>query len=635
MINSYFLFGIALVTAMLFFTPTPGMAQQTKLGSPAESSTMHTLNIKDMTFREFASLLSQSSGKQVVVSQAAGAILVNVYLCDMEVEDALAAVCNAYQCWYKKDESTGVISIITADEYLSGLSYNEKELVKVVKLRYLDARQLGDTLRNLYRDRVVWERPEEDESENLEELEMAIERMNILSENALTSDNNSGTSSSSRDSSNSRYGSSSRYGSNGRYGSDSHYGSRYTSSTSDELEKRQQIELEREALLNQLIEARARGEEGLYNRPGVVYLSVYRDTNALLIRTTDQKTMRSLLDAIEEMDKPKPQVLIEVKVLEIKLEDEDSQGVDWLFQSGDLSGGRSTGLLTPFDNSPEFHGEILPPDGNLFPQGTALTSSAGLLQVASDHVLARLQMLEDENRLTGLATPNLCVADGEVSRVFVGSETTVLLSVSSDTTVNTGSDINTIVTETEVETERRNVGMTLLITPEIHSDESVTIRIVQEDSQLGSIRAIEYNEENFQSQDVETRSVTTTVVAHDGEISAVGGLIREIHKTRDSGIKGLKNVPVFGNLFKAKSRIDSRTELIVLMRPYILLAPGEGEVRTQNMLRRFSEHPGVRDDFSPLGIGHGEFASESRELSTSEQKSLEELQQNAGVWETE
>ena len=632
-----------LAVVALLCIPLAAASQANAAGADA-GPLMRTLNIKNMTFREFANLISQSSGKQVVVSQSAGDIPINVYLCDMQVEDALAAVCNAYQCWYKKDATTGVISVITADEYLSGLSFNDEEQVRIVKLRYLDARQLGDTLRNLYRDRVVWQRPEEDQYENLEDLEMAIERMNILSENAQYSDRDSGSGSSSSYGS-SRYGSSGRYGYGGsRYGMSSRYGmggGRYgmggmygTGGFSEELEAPQEVQIEREALLNQLQEARARGEEELYSRPGVVYLSVYRNTNALLIRTADTLAMNSLVKAIEEMDVPKPQVLIEVKVLEIKLEDENSRGIDWLFQSGDYSGGRSTGLLEPFGGGPATYGNILPPDANMIPQGTELSPGAALLQVASEHVLARLQMLEDENRLTGLATPNLCVADGEISRVFVGAETSVLTSIN----VFPGFIVEGAATDnvTEPETERRNVGMTLLITPQIHSDRSVTIRIVQEDSQLGPIREIEYGVDgNFKSQDVETRSVITTVVAHDGEISAVGGLIREAQQMRDSGIPGLKDAPVIGGIFKAKTKTNARTELVVLLRPYILLAPGEGEKQTRSILDGASEHPGAHNGYVSLGIGRGEFPPRDLILPAPSDEELRMLEEEAASWETE
>ncbi len=237
----------------------------------------------------------------------------------------------------------------------------------------------------------------------------------------------------------------------------------------------EQLHVEAEALLGQLEKARLTGETTIANRPGVVYISVYPNTNDLAIRSADTFTLDRILKTLQAMDRAKPQVLIEVKVLEIKLEDKDARGVDWLFQSSDVSGGRSTGLLPAFEGGAGAFGKILAPDGNLVPQGTLLDPNSAVLQVVSDEVLMRLQLLQDQNRLASLASPNLCVADGEVSRVFVGMETTVLTGLESETDVNTADGVISTYTSTDPETERRNVGTTLLITPRIHSQERVTI----------------------------------------------------------------------------------------------------------------------------------------------------------------
>ena len=146
-------------------------------------------------------------------------------------------------------------------------------------------------------------------------------------------------------------------------------------------------------------------------------------------------------------------------------------------------------------------------------------------------------------------------------------------------------------------------GTTLLITPKIHSAESVTIRITQEDSQLGEISAISYGADTpFKSQDVETRSVTTTVVAADGQISAVGGLIREDASRQDSGIPGLMRLPGVGGLFKTTRKAASRTELIVLLRPYILRAPEEGGIRFYGISQPHQQPPQRKQRFARVGI---------------------------------
>lgn len=566
-----------------------------------DETLIETLNIKDMTLREVAALISQCSGRQAVVSAAAGDIPVSAFLCDIPAEDALAAICRSCGCWYKRDPATGVFTVMTIAEYRGGLSLETEEQVKVVTLRYLDARQTGDALRRLYRDRVVWERPDDDEDDPLDDIERAIERMDTMSENAQVSDDDDGDSNNSN-SNNYSSNSSNRNSSNRN---SSRWSSSSSSSSAEELEETQQPSIDEQALLNQLQLARARGEDSIVNKPGAVYLSVYRNTNTLLMRSGDRLTMDLLLNAVKEMDRPKPQVLIEVKVLEAELDNEDSRGVDWLFQNGDVSGGRSTGLLSPFGSNNSEYGEILSPYDSLLPNGTNLDADAALLQIMSDNVVARLQVLQDNNRLTGLASPNLCVSDGEASRVFVGTETSIMTGMSWEKEED--DDTGEVTTNYDLETERRNIGMTLLITPQIHSNKSVTIRVAQEDSELGDTREISFSADGFQSQDIETRSVVTTVMAHNNEISAVGGLIRENDQKRESGIPILKDIPYLGWLFKTESVVSKRTELIVILRPHILLAPGDSDAAVNDMLQRVSEHPNADTRIESMGTGQGEF----------------------------
>lgn len=560
------------------------------------------LTVKGMAFRQFAALLSQGTGERIIVSKQASEIPVHLYLEGVKPAEALEAACRAYQCWYKKDEATGITCVVTLSEYQQGMSLHEKEIIEVVTPRYLDAESVGEVLRQLFRDRVIWESPKDDK--RIDDIEDALERMDVLAERAQFAESSSSSSSSDDDDDDD---------------------DDDDSSDMQAIRKQAEIEMAAEALLSQL--ERSGGADASIHRPGVVYLAVLRSANSLLLRSTDAMVMDEVRDAIRHLDRPKPQVLLEVKVLELELDDEKAHGVDWLFSSGTVSGGRSTGMLgTSFGND---YSTIGGAGAGLLPLGTGLNPEASILQVVSNDILGRIQFLESRGDVVRLATPNLCVADGEASRVFVGTETTVLTSL--DVTHST-SENGVVTTSTDPETERLNVGMTLLITPRIHSDESVTIRIVQEDSQLGDLVEIEYGDDgSFKSQDVETRAVTTTVVATDGQISAVGGLIREEKSQEESGVPLLMDIPLIGTLFKAKQQVNARSELIVLLRPFILRGPEEAGDVTKAFLERLSSHPSARDDIPALGG----FRKAADFDDTKGNGLLELLRRGAKVWETE
>ena len=105
---------------------------------------IEVMHIKNMTFRQFANMLSQGTNRKIIVSQKAGDIPINIYLEDIYAEEALEAVCQAYQCWYKKNQNTRITCIMTIEEYQSGMATQEEDLVELVTLKYVDARSVGD-----------------------------------------------------------------------------------------------------------------------------------------------------------------------------------------------------------------------------------------------------------------------------------------------------------------------------------------------------------------------------------------------------------------------------------------------------------------------------------------------------------
>ncbi|MDO4584936.1 MAG: hypothetical protein Q4D62_12635 [Planctomycetia bacterium] len=556
---------------------------------------IESLNIKGMTLHEFSRLLSQGAGWKVVVSREAGDIEFRTYFEDIHGEDAIRAICQANNLWYHQDENTGIISIMTVEEYRRGILSHSQDTVKVVTLLYPDARAVGDAIQRLFKNRVVWTPPDDYLDDPIDDIERAFERMESLNDQVQDLQQSLGNSR--RSSSSSSSSSSSRSSSRNR--SQRNLDPLAENRVVEDIEQ----EVASEKLIAQLTGA-ADVEGGILGDPGIVYVSAFRGSNDLLLRSSDPKAVEEVMKVIAQLDKPKPQVLLEVKVLDLTLSDDESYGFDWLFKAGNGSGGRATGINSDTVGT-EFGNIVHPADGSLVPTGTGLDPKAMVLQVVTDDIAARIQAMQDSGRAIALATPNLCVADGEASRIFVGTETTILTSVTVSRSTYSGTT-TTSDTVYSPETERLNVGTTLLITPRIHADRTTTIRIAQEDSQVGGSQTINYGEnESFTSRDIETRTVTTTVVASDGQISAIGGLIREVANDREVGVPGLMKIPYLGTLFKTSFKSRERHELLVLIRPHVLLAPGEAEPVSQDMLERLSEHPSAHGMIPSMRIGEG------------------------------
>jgi general secretion pathway protein D len=615
-------------------TPSANAITATETTGINDTEIIDVLNIKEMTLLEFARLLSQGTLWKIVVSRQASAIPVNTYFEQISGEDAIRAVCQANNLWYRKD-SNGIISIMTVEEYRKGLLAHSHDTTKIVTLLYPDARAVGDSIQRLFKNRVVWTPPDEYYNDPIEDMERALERMESLSDRVQSMQYGQGQN---RNSSYSRSSSS-----RSSRSTSSRYGSSQSRQNLDPLSANKIVEdivpeIESEKLIAQLTsdEAMKVGE------PGIIYLSVFRGTNDLMIRSSDAEAVEEIAKLIAQLDKPQPQVLLEVKVLDLRLTDDESFGLDWLFKSGHVSGGRSSGISE--DTYGSTFTEILEPGASLIPGGAGLDPKAIVLQTVSNNVLARIQAMQDSGRVVSLATPNLCVADNEASRIFIGKETTILTAVSVSKSTTTGN--NPVVdTSYDPEAERMNIGTTLLITPRIHADRSTTIRIVQEDSQVGETQEIVFGTDNsgstlggrnmsFFSKDIETRTVTTTVVAADGQVSAIGGLIREEVQHRDVGVPGLMKIPYVGMAFKTTFKNKERHELLILVRPFVLLAPGEGGQTTQQFLKRLSEHPSAHGIIPPLRIGEGSFNIVNERIYDVPKEAFQSIKHQAVPWST-
>ncbi|MDR2642832.1 MAG: hypothetical protein LBC74_08555 [Planctomycetaceae bacterium] len=589
-----------------------------------------TLNIKDMMLLEFARLMSQGAGWKIVVSKQASSIMINAYFEDIDGESAIRAICQANNLWYRRDIN-GIISIMTIDEYRKGLMANSHDTVKVITLLYPDARAVGDSIQRLFKNRVVWNPPNEYYNDPIDDIERAFDRMESMTDRINNMQTGQGGS---------RSGSRSYSRGGGGRSSSSSRGSQQQRNidllSPNKVVEDIQTNTDDEKLIAQLAGSEYEIKVG---EPGIIYLSAFRGTNDLMIRSSDPDAVEEIVKVVAQLDKPKPQVLLEVKILDLRLTDDESFGLDWLFKAGKVSGGRSIGVLS--DSAGSSSSAIAAPAADLLPMGGGLDPKAMVLQVVSNDVLARIQAMQDSGRIISLATPNLCVADGEASRIFIGKETTILTDVTVNTTTTQGTTTPYVNSTVDPVTERMNIGTTLLITPRIHADRTITIRLVQEDSQVGDDQQIIFGsngtslsttQTSFFSKDIETRTVTTTVVASDAQVSAIGGLIRESVNQRDVGLPGLMKLPYLGNIFKTSFKTRERHELLVLVRPFVLLAPGEGGVKTDRMLKRLSEHPSARGNIPPLRIGEGSFTTINERIYDIPKDAFQSLKIRATPW---
>lgn len=301
-------------------------------------------------------------------------------------------------------------------------------------------------------------------------------------------------------------------------------------------------------------------------------------TNALII-TAEPDQMRTIDSVINQLDIRRAQVLVEAIIVEVG----DGDNVAFGVQMGSLAGGG-----TQFNNIGPTIGEVgagiwdmKPVEGDLVCPGgdnvsgakcennpdtpgdiTALASAIGKVSgmawgVTMGDFGALVQAVASDTTSNVLSTPSVTTLDNEEATITVGEEVPILgTSQASDS--GNGNPLQTV--------EREPVGVILKVTPQINEGNSVKLVIEQEVSNVNGTTDIDIT--------ISTRNVTTTVMADDGEIVVIGGLIQESVQESVQKVPFLGDIPVIGWLFRSSSSKKTKSNLMIFIKPTIIRDEG-------------------------------------------------------------
>ncbi|MCH2159678.1 MAG: type II secretion system secretin GspD [Oleiphilaceae bacterium] len=294
--------------------------------------------------------------------------------------------------------------------------------------------------------------------------------------------------------------------------------------------------------------------------------SVYADEglNALVIRA-EPSLLQELEGVIDELDVRRAQVLIEAAIVEIQDNTDNKLGVQWaLYDQGasvpgvftnfneiGLSAANVIGALVDQDNDP--NGDLDPT--LLGSPSTGITIGIGEESRNGVSWGALVQALEGDAGANVLSTPKVITMDNQESSIIVGENIPIITGQSSSGGAGTSDPFTTI--------EREDVGVKLIVTPSISEGDLVRLEIEQEISGVSPSTA---------GADIITtkRQIKTNVLADDGETIVLGGLIRDDVQVSESKVPLLGDIPLLGNLFKSTSKVVTKQNLLVFLRPTIL-----------------------------------------------------------------
>ena len=281
-------------------------------------------------------------------------------------------------------------------------------------------------------------------------------------------------------------------------------------------------------------------------------------TNSLII-TAPEPQYRQLRAVIDKLDARRAQVFVESLIAEVNSDKAAEFGIQ--FQSllgkgvnktigflGTNFNIGGTNLITLATQAAT--GKFTPSTGVNF--GVARQSGVNVLGF-----LARFLEANGDGNI--LATPNLLTLDNEEARIVIGQNVPFVTGSFTNTGSNNGA-VNPFQT-----IERKDVGLTLRVKPQISEDGTVKMQIFQE---VSSVQASSVNSST--GLITNKRSIESNVLVEDGAIVVLGGLLQDEYSGNQEKVPVLGDVPFFGNLFKSEARTRKKTNLMVFLRPVIV-----------------------------------------------------------------
>lgn len=562
------------------------------LNAYAQEPRMEVIDLRQVPLADAARILSEASGLNVVASVEAGKTIVSLYLSNVEPRAAIEALCRSHNLWFRDDEKSGIIRIHTPEEYQRDLGSFQEELTETFDLRFPNAEALGNAIRDLFGNRVrINQNSQQQQFQETQELQQRFQRFDILdgrsqqlgfssgqgggggfnnSQNGLNGGNNRNAS----NSLNSLFGAGMQQNSGNRFGNAQNQQQAFQPQRIEGLSAE-----EIQSLQVNAAEERTAAVQRLLDERVDIFVTVIQRLNKVLVRTSDSRAMEQIRKLMLSIDVPTPTVLLEVKILRVRLDQGYRSAVDYLFNDGTTQIGFGTGAAVAGDLA---------------------------FRYASGNFSAHVQVLEEKGQVRVVSTPTLLIANNEVSRLFIGEERPLNRSFNGGAVVPGAA--NNVVVNGSTDIEFRPVGTTLLITPNINADKTVTLRLLQENSNINvnGASVLVPNNNGFTRQTVDTvqsRTVSGTVVAEDQVPVVIGGLIDTNFTDTREQVPLLGNIPLVGILFGKRQDTKTRDELVLLISPHIIDSREAGAAASQHFLqsndvrgdRSFTTEKTVRD----------------------------------------
>jgi len=293
---------------------------------------------------------------------------------------------------------------------------------------------------------------------------------------------------------------------------------------------------------------------------GEVVITPDKATNSLVI-TASPQDFEVLKEVIEELDIRRLQVFVEGVIMEVSMDRFHQLGIEFGYASNELTKDTSVADTTGFGGT-NFFGPLTDPFST---SGFLLGAADGTITfggVTFLNVNAMIRALQTDTDTNILATPHLLTTDNEEAEIVVAENVPFLVRT---TATASGFPVEEI--------ERKDVGLTLRITPQINEGNFVKLNIYQEISKVQPAGTVE----GATDLTTKKRSAKTTVVIRDHQTIVIAGLISDDIMTAVSKVPWLGDIPLLGHLFRSTQTTARKTNLLIIITPHIIRASSDLE----------------------------------------------------------
>ncbi|MFM2057041.1 MAG: hypothetical protein RLY71_1426 [Pseudomonadota bacterium] len=297
-------------------------------------------------------------------------------------------------------------------------------------------------------------------------------------------------------------------------------------------------------------------------------------TNALII-TAPEPVYKQLRAVIDQLDTRRAQVYVESMIVKMDAKEAAEFGFQWqtlLGKDGDKYG---VALGTNFSATSGSGSNIVDLSLKAASGGATVGTglNVGLIRAVNGiYTLGALaRFLETNTKANVLSTPNLVALDNEEAKIVIGQNVPFVTGSFTNTGTSNGS------TNPFQTVERKDVGLTLRVKPQVGENGTVRMTIYQENSSV-----VQNTTSSSNGPTTDKSAIETSVVIDDGQIMVLGGLLKDEFADGEDRVPGLASIPLIGNLFRSQNRARIKTNLLVFLRPVVMRTQAQADALTMD-----------------------------------------------------